>query len=580
LYELFQDYELAAMVVLVGILAAQFVWGRIRLGRLEGDRNAAFQGADAKQRRLEQMAAELSVLKFQLHWYRQIHRAQDEFDAALRVLETWNQAPGFAGWIASAEGTVLRRTRPSVAGRSESFRLLPAAWRRLRQDRWGTFTPAGDFAETGSLPVGEPLFGFLLSGNGHSETVLFLTSMPRISGQTTADAGLLAGLCGEISPGGPGDEATASAMSSGEADLVREMLELRMLTDSTFDQPLELLQEFLKKLAGLTGFERASLYLINDEDPNSADYFSSGGVSLPSDLVDSWRKAEADWLRFQVASVKDRVILDDRSRHDANEDRVFRTGLLVPVRSAGETLGFLMLTSREHCRISVNDEELTEWAADFLLQTLDRALDRAVIEEQARRDALTNLANRRTFEQEIERLLRQAAATGSPCSLLFIDADHFKRVNDDLGHQMGDRVLQDLARIVSESVHAARISDRPLVARYGGEEFSVLLPNVNGDGAVRIAESVRIAVSSTPIGGGPTPIRMTVSIGVAVTPAEGLTPDELISRADQALYAAKGAGRNRVVRSASLPTRSSQPPAAIPQVSSPPSQNDLTLVFD
>ena len=174
-----------------------------------------------------------------------------------------------------------------------------------------------------------------------------------------------------------------------------------------------------------------------------------------------------------------------------------------------------------------------------------RAAMQVELARQSRTDTLTGLANRRRFEQASGTAWRAALRSGKPLSLLLVDADHFKRFNDHYGHAVGDEVLKGLARCLAASVN--RPGD--LVARIGGEEFAVLLPDTDGDGALRVAEAIHravatLAVPSAAIGAG----TVTVSIGQAVEAGPGGGIEDLYRRADAALYEAKADGRNRTRR--------------------------------
>ncbi len=161
-------------------------------------------------------------------------------------------------------------------------------------------------------------------------------------------------------------------------------------------------------------------------------------------------------------------------------------------------------------------------------------------------DGLTKVANRRRFDEKLETEWNRALRHGQPVSLVMLDIDHFKQVNDDFGHLAGDDCLVSVAQVCADEIQ--RSGD--LLARYGGEEFSVLLPATLEDGAVSMAERLRAAVAETPIHvvGSDSPMNLSVSVGVAtMTPAPGSRPAELIGQADEALYAAKKAGRNRVM---------------------------------
>lgn len=170
------------------------------------------------------------------------------------------------------------------------------------------------------------------------------------------------------------------------------------------------------------------------------------------------------------------------------------------------------------------------------------------LEQMALHDALTGLANRRKFLDHFEHALARVVRSGAPLSLLAIDIDHFKRVNDAHGHPAGDEVLIAMGRILERTV---RRTD--LVARFGGEEFMVLLPETDVRGAAELAEKLRAAVGANrfviTVDGREAPLTVTISIGVgAITRETASTSsfDDVIERADQALYAAKLAGRNRV----------------------------------
>ncbi len=158
-------------------------------------------------------------------------------------------------------------------------------------------------------------------------------------------------------------------------------------------------------------------------------------------------------------------------------------------------------------------------------------------------DPLTSLPNRRRFDEFLLREWRRASRTGATLSMLLIDADRFKELNDRFGHVRGDEVLRQLAMTIEGAIR--RQAD--LAARYGGEEFAVVLPDTDVAGARRVAEAIRYRVSTLAVGDG---ARLTVSIGVATAkPSPGTTVASLIAQADSALYAAKSAGRDRVHQS-------------------------------
>jgi diguanylate cyclase (GGDEF)-like protein len=161
-------------------------------------------------------------------------------------------------------------------------------------------------------------------------------------------------------------------------------------------------------------------------------------------------------------------------------------------------------------------------------------------------DGLTQIANRRAFDQALQQEWKRLAREKSPLSLILCDIDFFKAYNDTYGHQAGDECLKQVAGILRKA--AKRPAD--VVARYGGEEFVVILPNTSLRGAMQVAELIRSKVKSRAIvheGSGVSKF-VTLSFGVAgVIPPPKTTPERLIAEADQALYKAKVEGRDRVV---------------------------------
>jgi diguanylate cyclase (GGDEF)-like protein len=158
-------------------------------------------------------------------------------------------------------------------------------------------------------------------------------------------------------------------------------------------------------------------------------------------------------------------------------------------------------------------------------------------------DDLTGLFNTRGFAIAANRLFGQALRYDRPASVLMIDSDNLKRVNDAYGHDAGNRLLRQLANAIQAELRA---SDVP--ARYGGDEFIVLLPETPPKGAADVAERIRAAINSRPLAIDGQQIQTTVSIGIACYPEDGRTLDALAARADRAMYQAKQEGRNRVVR--------------------------------
>jgi len=164
------------------------------------------------------------------------------------------------------------------------------------------------------------------------------------------------------------------------------------------------------------------------------------------------------------------------------------------------------------------------------------------LREQANLDPLTGLYNRRYLDSSLERELARCAREGQQLSLMLIDLDHFKQVNDTYGHQAGDEVLKSLALMLSDQARSADV-----VCRFGGEEFLLVLPNMSAPSAMARAEQWRTAFAATSIEFHEFPLQVTLSVGIATFPGHGRSQDELIRSADRALYQAKTQGRNQVV---------------------------------
>jgi len=203
-------------------------------------------------------------------------------------------------------------------------------------------------------------------------------------------------------------------------------------------------------------------------------------------------------------------------------------------------------------RTGVHDgkDELSQVGREFdgmaeTLQRRDLELKKAMheLQEQAITDPLTGLHNTRYLRELLPRELLRAKRKGSPLAAIMIDVDHFRRVNDSLGHEAGDEVLKELGALFKNSIRGSDIA-----CRYGGEEFAIILADATSEGARRRAEDIRAAVTRLELKHGGKPVGgLTVSLGVALFPYHADQATTLLREADEALYQAKEAGRDRVV---------------------------------
>ena len=222
--------------------------------------------------------------------------------------------------------------------------------------------------------------------------------------------------------------------------------------------------------------------------------------------------------------------------------------LAVPLRGSAAVLGVLVLYDPRSEGDDDDDLATLRTLADQAAVAVENVLRHRDVSRMAVTDALTGLANYRSFTDTIGREVERSVRFGRPVALVLLDIDHFKHVNDTLGHQRGDAVLVELAERVQSEVR-----DIDTVARYGGEELVVVLPETGVHGAEQAAERIRSAIAARPFGTLPeVPVHVTVSLGVAVHGVHGTTAAGLLRGADEALYEAKAAGRN-TWRTARLP---------------------------
>lgn len=224
---------------------------------------------------------------------------------------------------------------------------------------------------------------------------------------------------------------------------------------------------------------------------------------------------------------------------------------LLPLMRQNRLIGSLHFASRAKERYSPDKAVSFMWhLASMVAICLENCLTREQLQRQGQEDILTQVRNRRSFEEEFEKELERAERNHEPLSCVFVDIDHFKQINDAYGHQTGDRCLRQVAQLINDQL---RKTD--LLARYGGEEFVALLPRCHRDEAMLIAERVRLAVSTHPLSLHVNQsLPLTISVGLCTwQPRTERSKDlrelgrALLAQADKAMYAAKAAGRNRVM---------------------------------
>lgn len=212
-----------------------------------------------------------------------------------------------------------------------------------------------------------------------------------------------------------------------------------------------------------------------------------------------------------------------------------------PITIKKDQFSDVLVVTRKNEPFSTAEQRLFVYLAKQIGVAIENVELHERMRHEAKVDELTGLVNHRQFQEQLSREVARAHRYKRQLSLLMIDIDHFKRVNDMFGHQQGDAVL----RVVADALHSmSRETDTP--ARYGGEELTVILPDTNAEGAYQAAESIREAVNSLSlVNSDGSRITLTVSIGVAELAKDITTPADLIAVADAAMYHAKRSGRNQ-----------------------------------
>lgn len=226
---------------------------------------------------------------------------------------------------------------------------------------------------------------------------------------------------------------------------------------------------------------------------------------------------------------------------EAGEMSVLAIEAVVPLSIRAPAWGALLLQRRGADGFTTEELALAGDFARHTLQQIDQAMAAVQLRQSAELDALTGSFNRRTIDQWLARSFAEGARSGQPVSVLFLDLDHFKSINDRHGHACGDAALREVALALRGA-----LQEGDLFGRYGGEEFIVILPGRNGAAARMVAEQLRMAVDDLRPDCNGQVLHLTVSVGVATRLEREDTPEATLERADRALYSAKAAGRNCV----------------------------------
>ncbi|MEO6858250.1 MAG: diguanylate cyclase [Solirubrobacteraceae bacterium] len=481
-----------------------------------------------------------------------LHAGQQE-EAGQRLLTGMlDQETGARGFFQTGQSEFLQ---PWYQGRSEFLsalaqeRVLSAGDTSLLQaldqqaglaTGWQS-TIAGEITrlqDTGRHPslTGDALGKAIMDSFRQVNTVFLAQVASRrdraLSQATSLAVGVAAGLCVLLVLAGIAIVRRASRHESEQLDRRQELRELLQVAESEEESQLLLIHHVQRSVPGAG----AAVLNRNSSDDRLECRIDKGGDGGPlADLV-------SDELQPRSCLA---VRLSRPYRQSRGEELLMRCEacgkvagdvLCEPLLVGGEVIGSVLVARAR----AIGEQEVAAVHQSVLLAAPILANQRnlAVAERRAASDVLTGLPNRRAAEETLKRMIAHAGRTITPLSAILLDLDHFKQVNDIHGHDRGDSALAAIGQVLAAGVRASDFA-----SRYGGEEFLLLLPDTDRGGAVEVAEKLRHAIEQTEVQDVGS---ITASFGIATLPDDAGEPDQLIRKADRALYAAKARGRNRV----------------------------------
>ena len=327
---------------------------------------------------------------------------------------------------------------------------------------------------------------------------------------------------------------------SEQQRVIRELSILNELSASlhTSLDKGSVLEMIIEKARSLLRAEDAAILLIN-QGRRVTDFYTTTGPSngCKTRLTGVFKRVITELITIRTDDISS---LSDFSGVPPEHPRI-RSVLMVPVILRGEPIGIVAAINKKDGSFDSNDEDLILNLAFHSALAIEKVKFHEEILRMASTDGLTGLNNHRTFQERLEQEIERARRFDVPLSLLMMEIDQFKKFNDTYGHTNGDEVLKVIAKILKDNVR-----NIDFVARYGGEEFAVILPQVNLEGALVVAERIRKAAEDYELNLDGQRERVTLSVGVATYPDDASTREELVDHADKALYLAKRTGRNRL----------------------------------
>ncbi len=320
-----------------------------------------------------------------------------------------------------------------------------------------------------------------------------------------------------------------------ESAIINQMIEFLQACHGV-EEAYGPISEFLKQLfPGCAG-----AVLLSDQKANKVESMAAFGElavgELSLDFDECW------------ALRRGQIHLANRNQSGlfcshVHQDPLPSASLCIPTIVQGQVFGLLYLRTQQAEGLSKGQQQLAQTVAEQISLGLSNLQLREELHNQSIRDPLTGLFNRRYLKEFLQKEVLRSQRSGQPLGIIMVDIDHFKQFNDSFGHEAGDLVLQEVARFLQRKI---RLSD--IACRYGGEEMTLILPEMSLEAvqarANQLCDGIRqleLSYQGKDLG------RITASFGVACFPDQGLTPEAVIKKADEALYQAKNQGRNQVV---------------------------------
>jgi diguanylate cyclase (GGDEF)-like protein len=252
-------------------------------------------------------------------------------------------------------------------------------------------------------------------------------------------------------------------------------------------------------------------------------------------------------LMEQVLRTKENCLVDDFlgssfCKGERREKYADNFALCIPLILGGEPIGALNFNGNSKGYFDKRDFGFAELTAEMIARSLRNARLMSEQKKLATQDGLTKLLNHRNFYEQLDIEFSRAKRFAHPLSVVMLDIDYFKKINDTYGHPAGDAILKEMAKRIKSELRSVDI-----VARYGGEEFGLVLPESDSKASMLVAERIRQKVCTAPFGTDKGEINVTVSIGVCDSSSQAITDGtDMVKKADKALYKSKHSGRNKI----------------------------------